>query len=473
MKKFIIALVTIIIVLPILLGAGCYGAILYKYNNTFMPGVVINGIYATDLTVEEVASKLASVQEMPVLEIIENNGKKHNIDMAELSYQADFTPEVQKIKNQQTVLGFVNWFLDENGKTKEYLIEPSYSYNEKEMEQRLDEADYLKDNSDPKGKKVEVQYSSNKGYYLYDETLALLSHEKAVKAIKKAIDEQCFTVDLEDKECYVKAEYTKSMQDALDLWKQLEKYMNTNIIYEFGNRKFAIDAKVISGFLAKDEDGQLAFDDDGKIYIDEKVLKEYVHQFVEDQSTVRKNRQFRATRGDIVTVKSTTYGVKINEKAEYEFLLSAIDDGREQKRIPELSQTNYTNTCSLDDIGDTYIEVDMTNQHMYYYVNGKRKLSTDVVTGNTSLGRGTPEMVCYVYGKQRNRILRGPDYATFVNFWMPVNKGIGIHDASWRSKYGGELYKRGGSHGCINTPYSEVSKLYDMVEIGTPVIIFY
>ena len=73
----------------------------------------------------------------------------------------------------------------------------------------------------------------------------------------------------------------------------------------------------------------------------------------------------------------------------------------------------------------------------------------------------------------KNRVLRGPNYASFVNFWVPVRGSIGIHDAPWRSEYGGEIYKTNGSHGCINTPYEEMEKIYDHVEIGTPVVMFY
>ena len=100
-------------------------------------------------------------------------------------------------------------------------------------------------------------------------------------------------------------------------------------------------------------------------------------------------------------------------------------------------------------------------------------IETPVVTGNTSLRRGTPSGTNFVYNKERNRVLRGADYASPVKFWIPVRGAIGIHDASWRSKDGGEIYKTNGSHGCINTPYDEVSKLYDMVEIGTPCVMFY
>lgn len=67
----------------------------------------------------------------------------------------------------------------------------------------------------------------------------------------------------------------------------------------------------------------------------------------------------------------------------------------------------------------------------------------------------------------------GLDYESFVRYWIPVKGAIGIHDASWRSEYGGEIYKKSGSHGCINTPLDEVAKLYDLVEIGTPCVMFY
>ena len=96
-----------------------------------------------------------------------------------------------------------------------------------------------------------------------------------------------------------------------------------------------------------------------------------------------------------------------------------------------------------------------------------------MVTWNKSLRRATPSGTNNDYNKQRNRILRGEDYASPVKYWIPVKGAIGIHDASWRSTYGGQIYIRNGSHGCINTPLEQVSQLYDMVEIGTPCVMFY
>ena len=186
-------------------------------------------------------------------------------------------------------------------------------------------------------------------------------------------------------------------------------------------------------------------------------------------------REFAATRGDIVTVKYVTYGTKLDVEAEQAYLLEVLqgegDEAGSMLHVPAYSQQGYVR--GLDDIGDTYIEIDMTEQRMYYYADGELTLETDVVTGNTGRRMGTPQGINFVYAKERNRTLRGADYASFVKYWMPVKGNVGIHDASWRTKFGGQIYKTNGSHGCINTPSDIMSQLYELAEVGTPVIMFY
>lgn len=473
MKKVFLTLFCIFILLPALLAGGCFALITYQYKDTFMPGLFVNSVYAADMTVDELTEKLNAAEEIPDLEIVERDGSTHTVPLAVIGYHADYHERVAALKKKQSVRGLVNWFIEAENATQEAEIEPVYSYDAVLFDDYFEKAVYLEDNSDPRGKVVEVRYDLSGGYYLYDETTALLSHDKAVSAIQDAIDKRDFSVDLEACDCYVSVDHTSDMRDALALWEDLSLYMETTITYEFGESRMTIDAGTISGLLAKDEDGNLCFDEDGRVFLDEKKVKAYVHAFAQDYNTVNKPREFQTTRGDVVTVETGTYGMRIDEKAETEYLLGALDNGRAQNRIPTYSQTNFTGINGLHDIGETYIEVDLTNQTMYYYVDGVKKLETPVVTGNTSLGRGTPQKVCYVYGKERNRTLRGEGYASFVSYWIPVYGGVGIHDASWRSSYGGKIYKTNGSHGCINTPKNEVSKLYDMVEIGTPVIIFY
>jgi lipoprotein-anchoring transpeptidase ErfK/SrfK len=127
----------------------------------------------------------------------------------------------------------------------------------------------------------------------------------------------------------------------------------------------------------------------------------------------------------------------------------------------------------LNDIGGTYIEVDMTMQKLYGYKDGEKVIETDIVTGNMRRNWDTPAGVNYVYAKQKKRILRGANYATPVDYWMPVVGNIGLHDANWRSEFGGEIYQTDGSHGCVNIPPEVMPIIYETYEVGTPVIMFY
>lgn len=120
---------------------------------------------------------------------------------------------------------------------------------------------------------------------------------------------------------------------------------------------------------------------------------------------------------------------------------------------------------------NSYIEISISNQKLNYYEKGEIVLTSDIVTG---INNGTPTGNYKVLNKARNVNLKGEDYVSFVNYWIAfIGHSYGMHDASWRSSFGGSIYKYNGSHGCVNMPYSKVQQLYNMVEIGTPVYIKY
>ena len=96
---------------------------------------------------------------------------------------------------------------------------------------------------------------------------------------------------------------------------------------------------------------------------------------------------------------------------------------------------------------------------MRFYRHGVLQLSTSVVTGTRGVN-DTPRGSFRLQWKARNVYLRGPDYKTFVNYWMPIYGDIGLHDATWRSSFGGGIYYSNGSHGCINLPYWAAQSIY-------------
>ena len=130
-----------------------------------------------------------------------------------------------------------------------------------------------------------------------------------------------------------------------------------------------------------------------------------------------------------------------------------------------LIKTNVTDTADL------YVEVDIRLQKLWVVRAGEVIKETDVVTGNETEGTPTPEGMYTIKSKTINTVLTGPDWRIPVNFWIPFHDGCGLHDAEWKSEFGGRLYKKIGSHGCVNIPADRTKEIYDLVKVGTPVII--
>ena len=130
-------------------------------------------------------------------------------------------------------------------------------------------------------------------------------------------------------------------------------------------------------------------------------------------------------------------------------------------------------------LGGTYVEVDKCDQTVYYYENYELQMASECVTGTeTNPSRSTPTGIYSIYMMERGRTLRGAQqadgsyaYSSYVNYWMAFNGGIGLHDATWRDDFGGSIYWYSGSHGCVNLPYWAAEELYNMVDIGTTVIV--
>ena len=125
-----------------------------------------------------------------------------------------------------------------------------------------------------------------------------------------------------------------------------------------------------------------------------------------------------------------------------------------------------------NDYGDTYVEINLTAQHLFFYKDGKMLVESDFVSGNSSRGWTTPPGAFPLTYKERNATLKGEGYRTPVSYWMPFNGGIGLHDANWRSEFGGTIYKTNGSHGCINLPPSVAKTIYENISQGDPVLCY-
>ena len=108
-------------------------------------------------------------------------------------------------------------------------------------------------------------------------------------------------------------------------------------------------------------------------------------------------------------------------------------------------------------------------------------MESDIVSGYPSKSRNTPGGVYKLWYKEKGKTLRGSadgqSYASYVDYWNNISTiGIGLHDASWQNgNFGGERYKSStwGSHGCINMPFDKAKYVYEKIDMGTPVFMYW
>lgn len=466
MKKSVLAKGCMIAGLLILLSVtAMYLWLSDYYKGGFSYGTWINDVYCTGKSAAEVNKELLESESFQTL-VIEASGQTVTLDMEEIDYRISYEEPLQTYLNQQNPYLWIDNLIGNLGHKS---VDPQITYDENAVRMILANAGLLTEKS-KESRSVYLDLGEN-GYVLVNEREHVLDEEKMLSLVQEALKQRRESLNLESLGCYEDLPLTNEMEKTVELAGILEKAQDCEIIYTFGDDAVTIDGGAVSGFFETDENGNFVFDESGNIIISEQLVYDYVDQLADTYDTVGAKRTFHATRGDDVIVEGGIYGNLLDRETEKAYLYDAVVNRLKETHTPAYEQ--IANVQGLDDIGNTYIEVDMTEQKLYYYQDGELLIDTPVVTGNTSLRRGTPTGTNYVYAKQRNRTLRGADYETFVKYWIPVKGAIGIHDSSWRSEYGGTIYQTNGSHGCINTPIDEVSKLYDLVEIGTPCVMFY
>ena len=300
--------------------------------------------------------------------------------------------------------------------------------------------------------------------------------KEAYNALSEAVSDNKDAVDFNsDPDVYAKAAVTSDNADLQASLDACNNFTKASITYTFGDETVTLDGSTIKDWLNFDEKGQLIRDDASF----QQHIADYVAQLAASHDTVGTEREFHTTSGRTVYVYGSAYGWQIDQASEVAQLTQEIQSGTQTVRDPVYSMT--ANSYGVNDLGNTYIEVDLSEQHMYYYQNGEDIFESDIVSGNMSYAdRQTPAGIFTLYYKKSPDVLRGKqlpngkyEYEQPVTYWMPFNGGIGFHDASWQPYFGGDRYLEGGSHGCINMPPDKAGELYDIIQYGVPIVCFY
>jgi hypothetical protein len=286
--------------------------------------------------------------------------------------------------------------------------------------------------------------------------------DKLDEVIKMSIAEGETKVDLNESLCYESPKYTLRSDRTLETRNLLNKYVSTKITYLLRGENEIVDPNLINQWLRVDENLE--------VIIDKRAVKQYVQGLSKKYDTVGVARKFKTSVNKIVEVRGGFYGWKIDCAVEIIALLDNIKLGQVLDKEPIYAQKALSG--DKNDIGNTYVEINITRQHLWFYKDGKLIAQGAIVTGNPNKGNATTVGVYMLNYKQKGSTLRGHNYEAEVTYWMPFNGNIGIHDASWRHSFGGNIYKRNGTHGCVNVPLYLAKTIFEKIKDGTPVICY-
>lgn len=266
--------------------------------------------------------------------------------------------------------------------------------------------------------------------------------------------------ELTDCDCYLPPEITVE-NAGFDFRRSLtDDLADMSVTVTFHGEPETLDAESLAAFISVDADGRLQTNGP--------ALDALTAGWAETHNAYDTPYLFASYAGGMKPIDFLSCDYELDTAAlrgRIEALLCALESGTVD--APFFCRDKKGEPFAIE---NTYVEVDIENQQLTYYKDGELIVNTDIVTGRLG-GSRTPTGLYSSYDKQVNRWLVGEDYCVFVKYWVRIFGAYGLHDASWRTKFGGDYYKYGGSHGCVNIPEEAMAALYEKIEDGTPILI--
>jgi vancomycin resistance protein YoaR len=451
-------MVTLIIIL-LLLTAGVYGYGAYYFTEHFLPGSMVNGFNCSYMTVSESEDLLTKKVGAYVLTIDTRNNGQESItaEQAGLAYDSDGS--VGKLIRDQDRF---TWFLAFN-QHRNYEVSSSIKYDEKKMEAAISGLKCMQQENMTEPSDAHIEEKDDQFVIIPEQQGNALKTKKTNKDIIDALVTGRTPIDLEADGCYKDPKVYQNDKILVKNCELINKLTDVVITYDFDDRTETVDRDTIKNWLTTDENG---------LYIlDQKQIEAYISELAAKYDTVGTERTFNTYDGRGITVGGGNYGWQIDQKEEVKELTRLIKNEETQVREPVYSHKGLVR--KTNDIGYTYIEIDLTAQRMVFYKDGTPIADAQIVSGNPFVPNCATPAGCYTTGEIKSGYtVNGEDYPSAVNYWIPFDENLGINDAPWRTAFGEQLYEFEGTHGSICAPADQMQIIYNNVEKNTPVVIY-
>lgn len=433
------------------------------FDDRYIPNTYINGECISNKKESEIEKNLINKMKNYSLTIVAKDVPQEVIYGDEIEYKGEISNNFYEIiKNQNKYLWFLGFFNKRNEQ-----IDITYTYDKNLLKERLKRLNCVKNENAIEPQNAYIKRDKS-GFRVINETEGtIVDFDKLYEKANFYIENSKTGLNLEKEDLYKKAEIDRNSEELKKEMELYNEYSNFVITYDFSDREEIIDFKIYGDWID--------FDENKNILIDEDKIKEYVKELAKKYDTLGNTISFNSTNSGNIDVETVTYGWKIDIQSTVTQLKELIEN-KETITIEPI-YTKKAISRNEDIIGNTYVEISLSEQRLWFYKDGQCLVDTPVVTGLPTESRITKKGVYYLVSREKDRYLGTYEvqgYRSYVNYWMPFNGGQGIHDATWRSdsEFGGDTYKTNGSHGCVNTPLDQVKIIYENIKTGYPIIVY-
>lgn len=479
-RRILLVLLGIVAVLVVIYLAGCA-----YFAGHFAPRTTINGNSVAMMSAGKAEQTLASSADSYTLTVNGRSGVSDILSGADISYGLTYTVSLDSLVKDSSPFA---WPLHLIRQT-DYDIESIASYDETALTSAIEHLAFFREDNIVQPSDSACSYVDGSYQIVSGDPGTVPDEAGITNAIVSALTANETEVTLGD-DCYQAADDEELTQTA----ELLNQILNLTVTIPFGDETETLTKEELASFISAPQttasntasDAASAIDASSmtkeellqaqkvlnlsRIAFQDETLSEYVKALAEKYNTKSETREFTTHSGETITVSGGSYGWEMDEEGTVTALKDFLAGAQSGEFEPVWTQEAASH--GETDIGTTYAEVDLDEQHVYVYVDGTCVMDTDCVSGKAiDSDRYTPTGTYSIAYRKSPAVLKGDGYESPVTYWMPFNRGIGFHDATWRSKFGGELYLTGGSHGCINLPYSAAKELYSYVYTDMPVIV--
>lgn len=424
-------------------------------GSTFAPGTTINDRDVSRMTVTAAKQALASDADAYVLDLSFRDGD-FKVTSDDIGLRLNSNTSLRKLMWSQ---------LRSGDRELEFYIPDLYQYDEAKLQQRLSECPALDTALMKAPENASLSYDKEADVFKLEAGApgTVLDARAFAKRVGKSISFMQPSLDADRLGFYEEAVLTPDGALSQKVLEEADALTKVNVEYLFHDAK---TEKVNRAFMGP----LICLNEDLQPQIDQGALKKKIKKMVKRHPAEEATIYFTTTGGDRIPFTYPAEDDEVDQKAFLKDILKSV-----KKHRKGLRTVAYTGEAAKNDhnFGGNYIEVDLENQVLYLYKDGEMVMQTDVVTGSTrKYSRMTPTGVYKVYNMMRNVTLKGDDYESDVSYWMPFRGGYGLHDAPWRSRFGGSIYTYNGSHGCVNMPTSKARELYETIDVGYRVVVY-